>query len=334
MDSLTAALPSLSWPRIRTSSPIVRVSLYLKLASKSHAYAGVIADIKAKIARTLKEYQQKRPYSALTSHFGTDKSQPLRMAELSGKSLSDLASQFLYKIESFQGKLGQGMGSIEEALIKQGESLKLLKNELALLNESARAKESNLMSEVDGLRQQLAKAEGDLRAEDLKAVHRLEDTIAKLKEEHRLELARIQEGHRKSISELNDLRFSEQKALETKLMQAATHGSKLDELNEYTARLETVMRAMREKLKEFYDKQRPLQSSWKEEESRTEVEEILYTEFVLHCAAKLSNDNKWLVERLAEFGKENELLKENLAKSLTIPNQEIIKEVNSRSLTS
>ncbi len=286
-----------------------------------------ISDIKAKIARTLKEYQQKRPYSALTSHLATDKSQPLRIAELSSKSLADLASQFLYKLEGLQSKLALSLGGLEDSLVKLGDTAKSLRAELALLHETSRTKESNLMAEVDVLRKQLSKVEGEIRSEGLKANRRLEDTILQLKEEHRVQLGQIQEAHHKALNELNDLRFAEQKALETKLMQASTHGNKLDELNEYTTRLETVLRAMREKLKDFYDKQRPLQTSWKEEDSHTEVEEILYTEFVLHCASKLGNDNKWLVERLAEFGKENELLKDNLSKSLSLPNQDVIKEV-------
>lgn len=276
----------------------------------------------------MKENQQKRANAVVSASFGTDKSQPLRIAELTGRSLAEVVSQLLYKIESLQSHLLGNFSNIEEALIKQAESTKILKSDLNLQAENSKMKENNLLSEIDLLKMQINKLENNMRSEDIKNNRRYDEIIIKLKEEHMAELNRIQDNQDRALKDLNEQHFAEQKEMETRLIQANANNRKTDEQNEYISKLENVIRIMRERLKEFYDKQRPLQTSWKEEDCRTDVEEVLYTDFALHHANKLSNDNKWLVEKLEDFGKENEKLKEKLSKSLAVPSPQFLKEVN------
>ncbi len=284
-----------------------------------------INELKAKIMRELKDYQLRRVPAV---YGGVEKSQSLRLGELSGKSLSEIGSQMLYKTESVQNKLLSNLSIIEEGLAKYAETVRGMRSDLTTLGESAKIKEVSLMNELDLMRKQLAKVEGNMRDEDIRANKRYDEAIIRVKEEHMQEINRLRESHQKAIKELNELHYAEQKEVESKLVHVSADSKKMEELNEYTARLENVMRSLREKLKEYYDKQRPLQTSWKDEDAHTDVEEVLYMEFALYSANKFGTDNKWLVERLAEFGKDNEKLKESLSKAMTVPNPQFLKDVS------
>jgi len=291
-------------------------------STKPRDLANAINELKNKITRSLKEYQIKK-----ASMIPTEKSQSLKLAELTTKSLPEIGSQMLYKTELAQNRILSIFDTIEDISTKYEAQIKGLKNELEITVESAKVKEQNLMAEVELLRKQLSKLELNSRSEDIKNTRRYDDVVLRLKEEHIQEITRLKESNQKAIKELNDLHLNEIKDLEGKINQFKEEDKKSEELTEYVAKLENVMRTIREKLKVHYDKQRPLQTTWKDEDAKTDVEEILYTEFVLYCANKLGTDNKWLVERLAEFGKENEKLKENLSKAISAPDPQFFKEL-------
>ena len=93
-------------------------------SSKSHStdYSITINELKAKIMRTLKDYQQKKAMS-----IPTEKSQSLKITELTSKSLPELGSQMLYKVEISQNKILSTLDNIEDSIIKQEGIIKALK---------------------------------------------------------------------------------------------------------------------------------------------------------------------------------------------------------------
>eukprot|EP00826_Nyctotherus_ovalis_P014433 TRINITY_DN14027_c0_g1_i1.p2 TRINITY_DN14027_c0_g1~~TRINITY_DN14027_c0_g1_i1.p2 ORF type:complete len:398 (-),score=101.80 TRINITY_DN14027_c0_g1_i1:1581-2774(-) len=241
------------------------------------AYKGVAKD---KVMEALREYDQKK--------ISMQSNTRLRATITLGYNpLSEMISQMLYKSELDKNKV---LGT-----------MKALRNELEMQSESYRIKEGKLVAEMEILHNQISKLDDGIAAEVMKVRNDYDNLLAKLKEQHEQELLNLHHT-------IDDLRnqcsvITEEKSFQTGEQHKA-------DIEDYMEKLEHVVIAMRERLKAYYEIQRPLQTSWKEEDADTEIEEILYTEFVLYCANKYEADGKWLNEQMEILEKENKQLKE------------------------
>jgi hypothetical protein len=129
-------------------------------------------------------------------------------------------------------------------------------------------------------------------------------------------MSRLQEQHEATINELNKMHTTTEKRLHEKLASltpSETLKAQLLELESDVSKSKDMLMEIESKLKPIYEKQESMHSPWKKqkvEEERNYINYVtLYADFAVYLINKLNNDNKWLVDRLAEFGKENERLK-------------------------
>jgi len=267
--------------------------------------------------KALNEYEQKR------SILHTNQSQTLRITELS----PDAFSQGIYKIELSQNKILTIFDTIEDAINQYSASIKSLKAEISSINESNAIRERQLIAKTESLHQQVTRLENEIRNIETRAARQCDDLAKQLHNEYNQEINKLRGLHEKEIEILENEHLADKKIWEKKLVQVRNEGQKSDELCDYVGRLEEVIRAIRERLKAYYDYQRPLESTWKDEFANTEIQEILYTEFVIFSANKHAADNKRLIEQLAECNRELEELRDKLDKAIMPPNPNFFKEV-------
>lgn len=240
-------------------------------------YTGMVKD---KVMEALREYNQKK--------ISMQSNTQLRATNTLGYNpLSEAVSQMLYKSELAKSKVLSTM--------------KALRSELEMQGESYRIKEGKLVAEMEILHSQINKLGDGIGAEVMKVRNDYDSLLARLKEQHEQELLNLHHT-------IDELKGQCSVVTEEKSFQTSEQHKK--DVEDYMEKLEHVVIAMRERLKAYYEIQRPLQTSWKEEDADTEVEEILYTEFVLYCANKYEADGKWLNEQMEILEKENKQLKE------------------------
>jgi len=280
-------------------------------------YSTIINELKNRYMKALNEYEQKR------SILHTNQSQTLRITELS----PDAFSQGIYKIELSQNKILTIFDTIEDAINQYSASIKSLKAEISSINESNAIRERQLIAKTESLHQQVTRLENEIRNIETRAARQCDDLAKQLHNEYNQEINKLRGLHEKEIEILENEHLADKKIWEKKLVQVRNEGQKSDELCDYVGRLEEVIRAIRERLKAYYDYQRPLESTWKDEFANTEIQEILYTEFVIFSANKHAADNKRLIEQLAECNRELEELRDKLDKAIMPPNPNFFKEV-------
>jgi len=130
----------------------------------------------------------------------------------------------------------------------------------------------------------------------------------------------------KVVEELNDTYMNEIKSLASFYANKEAQYNELKKIIEAqkteTNTLNKIVKTINGRLKGYYEE------NAKEKVSNTKLDDPLgCSELIIEYMMKLSNDNQWLVEKLAEFGKENETLKK------TTMNPEVLKEIsNAKSL--
>jgi len=207
--------------------------------------------------------------------------------------VGDKVSQMFYRAEIIQNKAINLIESFNNLINKQETTIRNLKNELEAQNEASNIKEGKLLAEIRILKDERNKI-GDIVSLEVMKVRRDYDNL----------IERLKEQYNKELDQLNDR--------EEKVYRG--------NMEEYVDKLERVVIAIRERLKTYYDIQRPLQVSWKEEDANTEIEEIMYTEFVLYCANKYESDNKYLAGRLS-------ILEKGQLKDIPVPSPLIVDKV-------
>eukprot|EP01022_Parablepharisma_sp_SALTPOND_P013669 TRINITY_DN1835_c0_g1_i1.p3 TRINITY_DN1835_c0_g1~~TRINITY_DN1835_c0_g1_i1.p3 ORF type:complete len:275 (+),score=62.43 TRINITY_DN1835_c0_g1_i1:520-1344(+) len=252
----------------------------------------------------------------------SDKTQPLRITELSSKSLPEAMSSFVYSVETFQNKLVTELSKLEDEVIKNCETYNAVKTDMDVVLSNSREKDQALTVEIELLQKRMQEIETEANAKVSSIEQQYEELINKMKEENTVEISALHEFNKKYIEELNATHLAETEEYEKKLAELIASREKLED---HAINIENVLNTVKYRLKEYYDSHVHLQSSWKEQVSDTE--EILYTDFVLHQVNKWENDNKWLVERLAEFGKENERLNEALKGCVKVSSIELVENV-------
>lgn len=280
-------------------------------------YSAIINDLKSKHTKALAEYKAATLQAA----------QPSRLTELS----TDNFSQSTYKAELSQTKLLAIFDTVEDAISQYVASVKSLKSELSSASDASVLRERQLHARAENLQQQVSKLESEVRSVEVKAARQCEDVAKRIQNEHSIEVSTLRELYDKKVEGLQSSHLAEKKALEKKVAQARAEGQNSEELCDYVARLEEAIRAIRERLKAYYDYQKPLESGWKDEFASTDIQEILYTEFVIFNANKNAADNKRLTEQLAECTRELEQLRNKLDKAIMAPNPQFFKEVISYS---
>jgi hypothetical protein len=258
-----------------------------------------VNDIKAKMLNDLNEYNRKR-----ASIVGNSEKE-LRMTELfTNTSIQEVATQVTYKTELMQSQLLTLLSSFEDYINKYERTIKDLQRELDLVNTSFRNKEAKFTSEIELLHTQLIRLEAHINAEKIKTT---QSNNTLVREEFESEIAEVHEMYKKQIEDLKRHYITDLKSIETSFLQGTN-----EDMVDYIQKLEQVIRVINERLKSYYDIQRPLQSSWRDEDAGTDVKEVLYAAFVTYCANKYESDAKWLSERLQQCEKDNEKLKERV----------------------
>ena len=212
------------------------------------------------------------------------------------------------------------MDETEDSINKYENLIKNLKNELGSVNETYRTKEIKLLSELEIVRQQFSKLESNINSEGNRNTQGFNDIVMKLKNDHTNELNNLREEHQRKIHQLKLEHLSSLKDMESQILLSRSEDSKTTELNGYISKLEFVIKEIRERLKAYYEMQKPLHEEWKGEDD-INIEEVLYTEFIVYTANKYAGDNKWLTEKLAELQRENQ------NKSESEPSIQIFNEV-------
>ena len=140
---------------------------------------------------------------------------------------------------------------------------------------------------------------------------------------------RIQEAHDKTIIELNEIHFDNEKRLQSKVHNLIGTDNEIDMLKAKLLREQEALKYIKEKLYSIYEKHIiASQNTWNPENNANyTAEEMKWLDFINYQITKLTNDNKWLVDRLAEFGKENEELKENIQEGNFNKQKNLLQEV-------
>ena len=131
----------------------------------------------------------------------------------------------------------------------------------------------------------------------------------------------MNKSHLSAIEEARSEYRHRERELESKLERVTTEDSAL--LKEFRTRLESsqareaqfkeALAAIQDKTNPIYVKHASVQKDWVDELPHCEgigSEALLEVDFVCYLIDKLENDNAWLVERLSDFGKENETLRQ------------------------
>eukprot|EP00826_Nyctotherus_ovalis_P028407 TRINITY_DN22447_c0_g1_i1.p1 TRINITY_DN22447_c0_g1~~TRINITY_DN22447_c0_g1_i1.p1 ORF type:complete len:303 (-),score=76.43 TRINITY_DN22447_c0_g1_i1:39-947(-) len=145
-------------------------------------------------------------------------------------------------------------------------------------------------------------------------------TSQKLKEMQRSSsIGKTRIEYAKTLEELNNTYMNEAKLLlEDKEVYYAELKKTIEIQKTEISTLEKIISTINGRLKSYYE------TSAKEKIASETLDDTLgCTEVVIEHMKKLENDNQWLVEKLAEFGKENEALKK------TAVSPEVLKEISS-----
>jgi hypothetical protein len=138
-------------------------------------------------------------------------------------------------------------------------------------------------------------------------------------QDHQAQLDDLKRAHR---SRENELLGKLERLTSEEHSAVADLREKLSEAHVRQEDLHMVLRAIGESLHSVYVKHAATHKDWDFDLSRRKqellerlreetwcVDEVMEAEFVCYLVAKLNADNDWLVERLAEFGKENDRLR-------------------------
>jgi len=157
-----------------------------------------------------------------------------------------------------------------------------------------------------------------------------------------------QHQRRASLEDMLSAIHNREEELKIKLERLASEGSstinqlqaKFDAAKEVEEDLRTVLKLIGERVHYTYTKHSPKHRDWNAELSQRKAELIdnleelawssdiiLEVEFVCYLASKLTADNDWLIERLAEFGKENERLKRQSGSPQSVKPETLHKQV-------
>ena len=107
----------------------------------------------------------------------------------------------------------------------------------------------------------------------------------------------------------SNAKIKEKQITEAHAAEIHTFESTVDKNKAKILELEKSIQTINGKLKVFYETHRDDQGTIGN--SPKPVNDSTYADLVVNHAQKLSTDNQWLVEKLEEFGKENEDLKKN-----------------------
>eukprot|EP00826_Nyctotherus_ovalis_P046135 TRINITY_DN5180_c0_g1_i10.p1 TRINITY_DN5180_c0_g1~~TRINITY_DN5180_c0_g1_i10.p1 ORF type:complete len:458 (-),score=80.30 TRINITY_DN5180_c0_g1_i10:215-1471(-) len=256
-------------------------------------------EIKAKIVNNINDYKHKRASIMENDEKG------LKMSELfSGTLLQETVSQSIYKAELMHSQSLSFLDTLQDSISKHKSTVKGLNSELDLMNEAFRSKEAKFTSEIELLHKQLIRLEANINSEKIKASSQSDSIF--MRKGLDADSLQLHESYKRQIEDLNRQHSEELKSMEMNLLL----GRDEDKKAKYVERLEYVVRSMHEKLKAYYDIQRPLQSAWKDEDADTHIEEIFYAAFAIYCANKYEADCKWLSQRLQQCDKDNKVLQE------------------------
>jgi len=233
-------------------------------------------------------------------------------------------SQFLYSTETLQNKLVSGLSKLEDEIIKTTETYNAMKSDMEQILSNAAEKEQNLLKEIEDLKNKISKSETDINIKTTEIENKYSKLLEQEKTAHSNELESIRQKSKSEIETLNKAHSAEISEYEKRLESLLENKQKGDESINY---YENLMNTISNKLKEYYETHKDKQTSWKEEENQEIPLEIIYTDFILHQVNKWESDNKWLVERLAEFGKENERLTELAKGAIKVTSPELVQNV-------
>lgn len=255
-----------------------------------------------------------------------EKNEPLKLSDLTDVSV-DYIRKFTGKVDELNETFIQSFKIIAENLSKSSNLLSSISQDFKLSSQDYNQKELKLLGEIELLKKENIYQEENHKREFLKAQLVFEEKLKISGESHKVEMIKIEESYQKLLKEKDSLKNSLEMKIES-LIQNTTHNEFQNEsLINLIKEKESLLSRIKVRCKEISESQSYTQTNWKMEELRNEPEEIKYIELIIYQLTKLSNDNSWLVERLAEFGKENEKIKqENLefSKKINLP---LIKEV-------
>ena len=255
-----------------------------------------------------------------------EKNEPLKLSDLTDVSV-DYIRKFTGKVDELNETFIQSLKIIAENLSKSSNLLSSISQDFKLSSQDYNQKELKLLGEIELLKKENIYQEENHKREFLKAQLVFEEKLKISGESHKVEMIKIEESYQKLLKEKDSLKNSLEMKIES-LIQNTTHNEFQNEsLINLIKEKESLLSRIKVRCKEISESQSYTQTNWKMEELRNEPEEIKYIELIIYQLTKLSNDNSWLVERLAEFGKENEKIKqENLefSKKINLP---LIKEV-------